>query len=280
MTASGKILASGPGWRVHDVICTGTAADRPFEEEHRDFCVAAVTQGTFRYRSRQGTALMAPGAVLFGNRSTCFECGHEHAAGDRCLSFHFSPEHLETIVADIAGAKSLSFKSAGLPPTEDLAPFFAEAEAARERAAPGELEEIGLRLAGVAVGAANGLSRERRTPSRRDEKRVSEAIRLIEADAGRPISIAELAGSTATSPYHFLRSFRAVAGMTPYQYLLRTRLHRAAVRLKVSDDPVSAIAYEAGFNDLSTFNRRFRRVMGAAPTAYRAGGRSTAPGGK
>ncbi|CAH2401588.1 hypothetical protein MES4922_30174 [Mesorhizobium ventifaucium] len=57
--------------------------------------------------------------------------------------------------------------------------------------------------------------------------------------------------------------------MTPYQFLLKTRLHRAAVRLRMSDEPISTIAFEAGFNDLSTFNRRFRRVMGEAPGAYR-----------
>ncbi|RVC55914.1 AraC family transcriptional regulator, partial [Mesorhizobium sp. M2A.F.Ca.ET.046.02.1.1] len=78
------------------------------------------------------------------------------------------------------------------------------------------------------------------------------------------------AGATATSPYHFLRIFRHVAGMTPYQFLLRTRLHRAAVRLRNSDATISTIAFDTGFNDLSSFNRRFRREMGEAPRAYRA----------
>ncbi|MEX0645131.1 MAG: helix-turn-helix transcriptional regulator [Parvularculaceae bacterium] len=63
---------------------------------------------------------------------------------------------------------------------------------------------------------------------------------------------------------------RAVAGVTPRQFILRRRLHRAAVRLKTSDDPVSAIAFDEGFEDLSTFNRRFRRIMGASPTEFRA----------
>jgi AraC family transcriptional regulator len=58
--------------------------------------------------------------------------------------------------------------------------------------------------------------------------------------------------------------------MTPHQYVLRTRLNRAALRLRRSDEPVAAIAYDAGFNDLSSFNRRFRRVMGKSPSAYRA----------
>jgi AraC family transcriptional regulator len=95
-------------------------------------------------------------------------------------------------------------------------------------------------------------------------------VRRIELDAEQPLSLAALADSTATSPYHFLRTFRHVAGMTPYQFLLRTRLHRAAVRLRSSDMAISTIAYDAGFNDLSTFNRRFRREMGEAPGNYRA----------
>jgi AraC-like DNA-binding protein len=62
--------------------------------------------------------------------------------------------------------------------------------------------------------------------------------------------------------------------MTPYQFILRTRLHRAAVRLVQSNDKISTIALDAGFNDLSTFNRRFRLVMGASPRAYRTSGGS------
>ena len=56
----------------------------------------------------------------------------------------------------------------------------------------------------------------------------------------------------------------------PHQYVLRTRLHRAAVRLRAGDDPIGTVAFEAGFNDLSTFNHRFRRLTGVSPGIYRA----------
>ena len=39
---------------------------------------------------------------------------------------------------------------------------------------------------------------------------------------------------------------------------------------RTTDEAITAIAFDAGFNDLSTFNRRFRRVMGESPSAYRA----------
>jgi AraC family transcriptional regulator len=68
--------------------------------------------------------------------------------------------------------------------------------------------------------------------------------------------------------------------LTPHQFVLRTRLHDAAVGLRRSDESISTIAFGCGFNDLSTFNRRFRRFMGVSPTAYRkraAGGKQAAP---
>ncbi|MER8980419.1 AraC family transcriptional regulator [Mesorhizobium sp. M0140] len=270
MTATTHILASGPGWHVTDVICTAGAGDRPFEEAHQDFCVAAVTSGTFRYRAQQGTAMLAPGALLLGNPGTCYECGHEHGGGDRCLSFHFGPSYMERVVAGVPGARKLAFATPRLPPLPVLAPLLAEAEAARETADMDAFEELSLRMAGAAATIATGATHVRRAPSRRDQKRVAEVVRRIELDADGPVSLSALADETATSPYHFLRIFRQVAGMTPYQFLLKTRLHRAAVRLQMSDDAVSAIAFGAGFNDLSTFNRRFRRVMGETPGKYRA----------
>ena len=270
MTTTTQNLASGPGWQVSDVVCTAGAGDRPFEEEHGSFCIAAVTSGTFRYRTRQGTAVLAPGAILLGNPGACYECGHEHGAGDRCLSFHFTPARMERVVADVPGAKRLGFATPRLPPLPALAPLLAEAEAARETGDNEAFEELGLRIAGAVVAAGQDARPVNRTPSRRDQKRVAEALRRIELDAEQPLSLAELADSTATSPYHFLRTFRQVAGMTPYQFLLRTRLHRAAVRLRTSSAAISTIAFDTGFNDLSTFNRRFRREMGEAPGAYRA----------
>jgi AraC family transcriptional regulator len=72
------------------------------------------------------------------------------------------------------------------------------------------------------------------------------------------------------SPYHFLRTFRAVVGMTPHQFILHTRLNRAAIRLRRTSESISAIAFATGFGDLSTFNRRFQRVMGQSPSAYRS----------
>jgi AraC family transcriptional regulator len=74
------------------------------------------------------------------------------------------------------------------------------------------------------------------------------------------------------SKYHFLRTFKCVAGLSPYQFLLMVRMRRAAVRLVVSSETVSTIAFEAGFGDLSSFNKRFRYLFGMTPLAHRRQG--------
>jgi hypothetical protein len=81
MSLSMHLLASGPGWRVEDVVCSAGPHDRPFEEQHDLVRVAAVTRGTFEYRTPDGRATLVPGALMLGNPGACFECGHEHGSG-------------------------------------------------------------------------------------------------------------------------------------------------------------------------------------------------------
>ena len=270
MALASRLLASGSGWRVADAVCSFGPHDRPYEEQHGAACIAAVTAGMFRYRSTLGSAVLAPGALLLGNDRHCFECGHEDGAGDRCLSFQFTPEFLQGVVAAVPGARRLAFTVPRLPPHPALLPIVAAAEAAREDGDTAEFEELAVRLAGAVSAALAETKRSSRAPSRRDEKRIAAALHRIEAQADEPLALSDLAGAAAMSPYHFLRTFRAVVGMTPHQYVLHTRMHRAAVRLRRTSDSISAIAYTAGFGDLSTFNRRFQRIVGLSPSVYRA----------
>ncbi|HEY4162947.1 MAG TPA: AraC family transcriptional regulator [Dongiaceae bacterium] len=266
---SSRRLAAGPGWTVHDVLCTAGPGDRVFEEAHASVCVALVTAGSFQYRSSLGDAVLAPGALMLGQPRACFQCGHEHGIGDRCLAFHFSPARWEEIVAATPGSRRAEIGRASLPPLPELAPLLAEIEAACDDADDDAFEALAWRIGGAVATTLAETRRNAASPRPRDIKRVTTALRRIEEAAHETIPLETLARESAMSPFHFLRTFRQVVGLSPHQYVLRTRLHRAAVRLRRSDTPISAIAYDAGFNDLSTFNRRFKKVMGVNPGSYR-----------
>ena len=268
MSVEARTVAAGPGWRVLDVVCSHGPQDPAFEEQHGDVAIAAVTGGSFQYRTRSGSAVLVPGSLLLGNAGACFQCGHEHARGDRCLAFHFSPAHFECVAAD-AGV-SAKFNAPSLPPLPQLVPLLAEAEAARDADDGEAFDELPVRLIGAVARLLAASKHRPLRVSARDERRVTEAVRRIERASDQPITLSALARAAHLSPYHFLRSFRAAVGLTPHQFVLRTRLNRAALRLRKSRDAISAIAFEQGFNDLSTFNRRFRRLVGMSPGEYRA----------
>ena len=268
MALSNLKLASGPGWQVHDVVCTSGPHERSFEEQHQAVCIAIVTEGTFQYRTRAGAAVLLPGALLLGSKGACFECGHEHATGDRCLSFHFDCDYLD--------GRCEPFTVPHLPPLLQFQALISEAEAARDVGDSDAFEEIAARLAQAVSVALPGHGGARAPISSRDERTLTRVLRRIEADAHEPLSLGALAAEARMSPFHFIRTFRRVTGQTPYQYLLSIRLHRAAVKIRSTDEPIGAIAINAGFNDLSTFNRRFRRLMGVSPGEFRARGAGSA----
>jgi AraC-like DNA-binding protein len=263
-------LAAGDGWSVHEVVCRAGPSDRPFEERHDGFSVSAVIDGSFTYRSDAGHELLYPGALLLGNDDWCFECGHAHGRGDRCISLNVREGLFGEIAAGAASTSRFRFAAPSLPPSPKALPIVAWMEALSSSASSLRSEELALGLIERVIAAMSGDRRPPAAPTGREAKRVVEAIRLVDSDAARPLQLKELAAVAGMSKYHFLRVFRRLTGVTPYQYLISARLRRAALALASSRRQVIAIALEAGFGDLSTFNKGFRAAFELTPTQYRA----------
>jgi AraC family transcriptional regulator len=258
-------IAAGAGWRVADVVCTCGPRDRPFEERQSGASVSLVLSGTFVCRGAHGTALLSAGSLMLVSPGQTFECSHAHGEGDRCLSFQFDAELFARLAHD-AGAPCPVFDRQTLPPLRALSRVTARAAAAM--AAPDALEEIAGELAGAAVDIAGRTRRE--PPAQwRHQARIARVLRWLGSHPCEPHSLADLARRAGLSPYHFLRTFKRVAGVTPHQWLLRARLREAARRLGASRQPVTEIALDVGFEDLSNFMRAFRAEFGTSPRRYR-----------
>ena len=265
-----RALAAGDGWSVQEIVCCAGPSDRPFEERHDGFSVSAVLEGAFTYRSDAGHGLLYPGALLLGNNGHCFECGHEHGIGDRCISLNVREDQFGEIAAARTSTSRFRFSAPSMPPSAKTLPVVAHMEALSSAAPSLRSEELALGLIERVIAAMTGDRQTQPTPTGRETRRVVEAIRLVESDAGRPLELKEMAAVAGMSKYHFLRVFRRLTGVTPHQYLISARLRRAALALASSRRPVIAIALDSGFGDLSTFNKIFRATFGLTPTQYRA----------
>jgi AraC family transcriptional regulator len=266
-----RSIAQGAGWSVMDALCTFGPRDRPFEQKHANVCIAMVVAGAFGYRSTTGPELLTPGSLLLGNAGACFECGHRHASGDRCLSFHYHPDWFEQLAADAGFPHAKHpFPHGRMPPLRAFSRLIAKACAGATQAAPIAWDELAVDLAETTLRAicADAKGRHIETPASA-WSRVTQATRLIDETPDAPHTLSTLAQRCGLSDFYFLRSFQRVTGVTPHQYVLRARLRHAALRLAGDDAKIVDIALDSGFNDVSNFNHAFRTEFGMSPRVWR-----------
>lgn len=98
---------------------------------------------------------------------------------------------------------------------------------------------------------------------------IRAAAEQVVRSLDRAIDLAELAALADVSPLHFHRMFRGMLAETPLELHRRLRLERAAYQLAASDDPVTMIAFDAGFETHESFTRAFQSAHAQAPSAFR-----------
>jgi AraC-like DNA-binding protein len=254
---------------VFDYRCSAGPGDQPFVELHEGFTVSYVRKGSFGYRVRGRTFELIAGSILVGRPGDEYVCTHDHhVCGDECLSFALAPELVESI-GDAAGI----WRVGALPPLPELMVLGELAQAAADGASDVGLDEVGLLLAARLVEAVSGGKRKRAEAPARDRRRAVEAALWMDANAHEPIDLESAAQEAGLSPFHFLRLFRDVLGVTPHQYLVRCRLRRAARLLADDARSITDIALDVGFTDLSNFVRTFHRAAGVSPRGFRRAAR-------
>jgi AraC-like DNA-binding protein len=243
-----------------------------------------VVAGTFQYaadsRTSQRSELMTPGSMLLGNAGQYFECRHTHGAGDRCISFRYSTDFFARIAGEVGARDSTSpFRLLRLPPLRALSSLVGLSCAGLVGSMSRSWEELSVEVAARTAEIAGGLSRSVSDPTPEAVGRVTRVVRAIERHPDGRLTLDRLARSADLSPYHFLRTFERVTGVTPHQYVLRARLREAATRLTADPSKVLDVALDCGFGDVSNFNRAFRAEFGVAPRRFRAGARRGKPVG-
>jgi AraC-like DNA-binding protein len=249
---------------VSDFRCTAEPGEKPFAEQYACHSISYVRKGSFGCHCRGRFHELVAGSILVGHPGDEYICTHDHVVGDECLSFFLDPELVEAI-----NDRPEIWQVGSVPPLPELMVLGELAQTAAAGNSDVGLDEVGHLFASRFVDVASGRSPKPMTASLRDRRRAVETALWIDAHSHRPINLDDAAAQAGISPFHFLRLFSDVLGVTPHQYLVRSRLRHAARRLADDDSPITDIAYDVGFNDLSNFVRTFHRAAGASPQKFR-----------
>jgi AraC-like DNA-binding protein len=115
-------------------------------------------------------------------------------------------------------------------------------------------------------------SRDRRSGA--ESGRIWKARNYIDQHAGEELSLTKVAKAADTSANYLSEKFKEAVGINFVRYVARARYEKAAALLGNGDLRVSEIAFAAGFQSLSQFNRVFKKFSGKSPSDYRAAARA------
>ena len=135
--------------------------------------------------------------------------------------------------------------------------------------------ELGVKSALFQIAAALFQSWKPQTgkSGKGARERMKGLLDYIEEHYGERITIRDAAERCYYSQSHFMKYFRQYMGISFVEYLNRYRISRAAGLLRATERPISLIARDCGFDNLSYFNRLFRRDYGMTPGEYRKEGK-------
>jgi len=253
---------------VSDFRCSAGPDDTPFAEQFGGHSISYVRKGSFGCHSRGRFFELVAGSILVGHPGDEFICTHDHVCGDECLSFFLTPELVQAI-----GDRTEVWRVGAAPPLPELMVLGELAQAAADGRSDVGLDEVGHAFANRFVEVVSGRPQKLAPATARDRRRAVETALWIDAHSHRPIDLEGAAGQADISPFHFLRLFSGVLGVTPHQYLVRSRLRHAARLLADDERSITDVAYDVGFGDLSNFVRTFHRAAGVSPRRFREASR-------
>jgi AraC family transcriptional regulator len=103
------------------------------------------------------------------------------------------------------------------------------------------------------------------------KRRVAGVIDFIRANPGANISLLAMAQIAGVSPNHFVLLFTEATGLTPHQYVLRTRIESATIYLKDPALSIADVSRLTGFRTQEHFTKVFRKIVGVTPRDFRSG---------
>ena len=99
---------------------------------------------------------------------------------------------------------------------------------------------------------------------------VSEAVAVMRSRIAEPLKLDDFARAAGYSPFHFDRIFRSATGLSAVAFQSALRMEAAKELLIDTDQPVTQVCTQLGYESIGSFTSRFTRSVGVSPTGFRA----------
>ncbi|GAB5416884.1 MAG: hypothetical protein Crog4KO_17510 [Crocinitomicaceae bacterium] len=246
--------------------------------EIKDFaCFFYMTKGTLTSYDTRGIHTISAREAILKNCGNYVQTYHGEAATDECeaVAVYLYPELLKTIYKNEVPSFLTENHSIPVPKKlvgnqlieqymNNLAIYFESPESFDEELGILKLKELMLIL----------LKSENHESIRKLLSEIFAQVNVkfkqtIENNIFNPLGMDQLAFICNMSLSTFKREFKKTFGETPAKYIKNRRLNHAASLLSCSDDSITTIAYDSGFQDITTFSANFQEKFQVAPSKYR-----------
>lgn len=278
-----------PGWTSS--ILNASARDVEYDEHPGPLSIKCVLRGEEMHEvPGGGRYAVTPDRYLLLNQGQRYGSWIHSRHAVEIMTVFFRPGLLEEVVGTLASGEaarldepegpwqSAHFFEGLYPHDETVTPILTALHAAIASATADELSlEEQLRhlierlvCRHLTLGDwIRGLPAARPATRRELYRRLARARDFLDSSLGEAVDLHSAARIACLSPHYFLRSFKAVFGLTPHQYLTRARIERAKDLLVASDLSVTEVCSAVGFESLGSFSSLFRRSVGCSPAQFR-----------
>ena len=252
-----------------------------FEHKHSDFEICYILSGSGVYRLRDGVCEFRAGDIfVFGtNQIHCIT----DTDGDEptlLLNVQFEPRLIWSPFSNLLDEdyrKLFNGKCEKLILDSEVASFLSEKLLSIHREAVERRAGYQIMLRAYLCEIIGGLVRDcgiEIQEEKRDGRRESlicldRAMTFINENLDKQLTLEEIASHAGFSRTYFSTLFSSFNGLSPWEYITIRRIERSKELLRTTEHSVLEVATQCGFCNLSNFNRKFIRIVGTTPNAYR-----------
>lgn len=249
------------------------------KHSHEDyqFCISLDFPGEYRYRGERHPVPVGSLSVIHPGEDHSAKDPHDRETPATYRLMYAGPGLLEGAASEASGREGTGepFFPDPVILDRDLAKGFLGLHLASEGDASRLEQDAHLLDVLTRFVERHAEGRASPNPTGRERRAVGLVKGYLEDNLAENVSLAELSGLAALSPYHLSRVFKKEVGLPPHAYQTRARITRAR-DLILRGWPVSRVAQETGFSDQSHLTRHFKKLIGVPPGSYARGSRISA----